>query len=61
MSNLELGLWAFPVMLFLIFIRMPIGLSMLLVGVVGNFLITKSWNPSLSLFKSMTHSTFSSY
>lgn len=61
MSNLELGLWAFPVMLLLIFLRMPIGLSMLLVGVVGNFLITKSWNPSLSLFKSLTHSTFSSY
>ena len=61
MSNIELGLWSFPVLLLLIFIRMPIGLSMLLVGVVGNYLITKSWNPSLALFKTLTFSTFSSY
>lgn len=61
MSNVELGLWSFPVMLALIFLRMPIGLAMLVVGVVGNYLITKSWNPSLSLFKSLTYSTFSSY
>jgi C4-dicarboxylate transporter DctM subunit len=61
MSNVELGLWSFPVMLALIFLRMPIGLAMLVVGVVGNFLITKSWNPSLALFKSLSYSTFSSY
>jgi C4-dicarboxylate transporter DctM subunit len=61
MSNLELGLWSFPVLLLLIFLRMPIGLAMLIVGVVGNYLITKSWNPSLALFKTLTHSTFSSY
>jgi C4-dicarboxylate transporter DctM subunit len=61
MSNVELGIWSFPVLLLLIFLRMPIGLAMLIVGVVGNFLITKSWNPSLSLFKSLTYSTFSSY
>ena len=61
MSNVELGLWSFPVLLGLIFLRMPIGLAMLVVGVVGNFLITKSWNPSLAMFKSLTYSTFSSY
>jgi C4-dicarboxylate transporter DctM subunit len=61
MSNVELGLWSFPVLLLLIFLRMPIGLAMLIVGVVGNYLITKSWNPSLSFFKSLTYSTFSSY
>ncbi len=61
MSNVELGLWAFPVLLALIFLRMPIGLAMLIVGVVGNYLITKSWNPGLALFKSLTYSTFSSY
>jgi C4-dicarboxylate transporter DctM subunit len=61
MSNVELGLWSFPVLLLLIFLRMPIGLAMLLVGVVGNYLITKSWNPTLSMFKSLTYSTFSSY
>jgi C4-dicarboxylate transporter DctM subunit len=61
MSNIELGLWSFPVMLALIFLRMPIGLAMLIVGVVGNYLITKSWNPTLSIFKSLSYSTFSSY
>jgi C4-dicarboxylate transporter, DctM subunit len=61
MSNIELGLWSFPVLLLLIFLRMPIGLAMLIVGVVGNYLITKNWNPTLSLFKSLTYSTFSSY
>lgn len=61
MSNVELGLWSFPMMLALIFLRMPIGLVMLVVGVVGNYLITKSWNPSLALFKSLTYSTFSNY
>jgi len=61
MSNVELGLLSFPVMLLLIFLRMPIGLAMLVVGVVGNFLITKSWNPSLAMFKSLTYSTFSNY
>lgn len=61
MSNIELGLWSFPVLLGLIFLRVPIGLAMLIVGVVGNWLITKSFNPSLAMFKSLTHSTFSSY
>ncbi len=61
MTNVELGMWSFPVLLALIFLRMPIGLAMLIVGVVGNYLITKSWNPSFSLFKSLTYSTFSSY
>jgi C4-dicarboxylate transporter, DctM subunit len=60
-SNVELGLWSFPVLLLLIFLRVPIGLAMLIVGVAGNWLITKSFNPSLAMFKSLTHSTFSSY
>jgi C4-dicarboxylate transporter, DctM subunit len=61
MSNVELGLWSFPVLLLLIFLRMPIGLAMLIVGVVGNFLITKSWNPSLALFKSLTYTSFANH
>ena len=55
MSNIELGLWSFPVLLALIFLRMPIGLSMLIVGVIGSFLITHTWNPGLALFKSLTY------
>lgn len=61
MSNLVLGLLSFPVMLVLIFLRVPIGISMLAVGVFGSFLITGSFNPILAQFKSLTYSTFSSY
>nr|WP_255599864.1 TRAP transporter large permease [Afifella sp. IM 167] len=48
-------------MLLLIFLRMPIGLAMLLVGVVGNVLINGSWIPLLAQLKSLTYETFSSY
>lgn len=61
MSNVELGLWSFPVILLLIFLRIPIGLAMLAVGVGGSYLITGSFNPVMAQFKSLTHSTFSSY
>lgn len=61
MSNIELGLWAFPVLLVLIFLRIPIGLAMLGVGIGGSYLITGSFNPMLNQFKSLTYSTFSSY
>ncbi|MBZ8134019.1 TRAP transporter large permease [Afifella sp. IM 167] len=61
MSNLSLAGWSFVVLLLLIFLRMPIGLAMLLVGVVGNVLINGSWIPLLAQLKSLTYETFSSY
>lgn len=61
MSNLEIGLWSFPVMLALIFLRIPIRLAMLLVGVGGSWMITGSLIPVFSQFKSLTYTTFSSY
>lgn len=61
MSNLTLGLLSFPVMLLLIFVRVPIGVAMLSVGVFGSFLITGSFNPMLAQFKNLTFSVFSSY
>jgi C4-dicarboxylate transporter, DctM subunit len=61
LSNLELGLLAFPVLLGLIFLRAPIGLAMLVVGVAGMWLVTGSPNTVLSKFKTETFSTFSSY
>lgn len=61
MSNLTLGLLSFPVMLALIFLRVPIGVAMLSVGVFGSFLITGSFGPMLAQFKSLTYSVFSSY
>jgi tripartite ATP-independent transporter DctM subunit len=61
LSNIELGLWSFPVLLGMIFLRVPIGLAMLIVGVVGSWFITGSWNPVFAQFKNLTHSTFASY
>lgn len=61
MSDLEIGLWSFPALLVLIFLRIPIGLSMLITGFVGAFLIGDSWVPILSKLKNETYSTFSNY
>ena len=61
MSNLEIGLASFPALLLLIFIRVPIGLAMFLVGLVGLYLVTGSFNLPLARLKSETFSTFSSY
>lgn len=61
MSSVELGLLAFPVLLGLIFLRAPIGLAMLIVGVFGMWMVTGSPNIVLSKFKTETFSTFSSH
>ncbi|WP_343117319.1 TRAP transporter large permease [Ostreiculturibacter nitratireducens] len=61
MSNLELGLWSFPVLLLMIFLRAPIGLAMLLCGMVGLTYATGGTNMVLSKLKSEAYSTFSSY
>ncbi len=61
MSNIELALWSFPLLLLLIFIRIPIGLSMLMCGLAGAWVVYGSYAPILSQMKQMTYSTFSSY
>jgi C4-dicarboxylate transporter DctM subunit len=61
LSNLEIGIWSFPILLVLIFFRLPIGLAMLLCGMVGTWLVTGSWNPILAKLKAETYSTFSSH
>lgn len=61
MSALEIGLLSFPALMLLIFIRIPIGLSMFLVGLVGLSVVTGSTNIALARLKSETYSTFSSY
>ena len=35
MSNIEIGLWSFPVLMLAIFLRVPIGLAMFLAGFLG--------------------------
>ncbi len=61
MTSLELGAWSFPILLGMIFLRIPIGLSMLLVGFFGTWLVTGSWVPILAQMKSLTYDTFSNY
>ena len=61
MSAVEIGLWSFPVLLLIIFLRAPIGLAMLLCGIGGMWLVTGSPNIVLAKLKTETYSTFSSY
>ena len=61
MSMLELGIWSFPVLLALIFLRAPIGLAMMLGGIGGLWLALGSPDVVLARLKSETYSTFSSY
>ena len=61
MSNFELALLSFPVMLGLIFLRVPIAAAMGLTGFVGTWIVLGRPDPVLNQLKSMTYDTFSSY
>ena len=61
MSDLAIGLWSFPALLGLIFLRVPIGLAMFLAGLVGLALVGGGFDMGLARLKSETFTTFSSY
>ncbi|WP_417672238.1 TRAP transporter large permease [Roseibium sp.] len=61
MSRLEIGLWSFPVLLLLIFLRIPIGLAMFIVGLGGSYVLNGTTLMTLAQLKHMTYGTFSSY
>ena len=61
MTNLEIGIASFPALLVLIFLRVPIGLAMFLVGSVGLFLVTGNTNMTLMRLRSAAYSTFANY
>ncbi|MCR8723866.1 TRAP transporter large permease [Frigidibacter sp. ROC022] len=61
MSNFEIGLWSFPVLLLLVFLRIPIALAMFGVGMGGMVLVHGTTLPVLSQLKSLTYGTFASY
>jgi len=61
LSNFELGVYSLPVLLLLLFLRMPIGLAMLVVGLGGTAIVTDGWTVVLSKLKTETYFTFSSY
>ena len=61
MSNFELALWSFPVLLGLVFIRMPIALAMIGVGVAGSWMVIGTPMMTLNQLKTLTYGTFSNY
>ncbi len=60
MSNLDLSLLAFAVMLGAIFLRIPIGVSMAITGFAGTWILRGTPAPVLAQLKSLTYETFSS-
>ncbi len=61
MTPIELGFWSFPVLLALIFLRAPIGLAMMLVGLGGWYLVTGGTMTFMAKLKTESFTTFSSY
>ncbi|MDA7426023.1 TRAP transporter large permease [Thalassococcus lentus] len=61
MSNLEIGIYSFPVLLGLIFMRVPIGLAMFSVGFGGLWVVMGKPNLPLAQLKDVAYTTFSNY
>jgi tripartite ATP-independent transporter DctM subunit len=61
MSSVEIGLWSFPVLILLIFLRVPIGAAMLGTGVIGTFLVLGKWTPILAQMKALAWNTNANY
>jgi tripartite ATP-independent transporter DctM subunit len=61
LSALELGILSFPVLLTLIFLRMPIGLAMFLVGFFGFWMVTGSPVNAMNRLRAAAYSSFSNY
>ncbi|HUG24809.1 TRAP transporter large permease [Piscinibacter sp.] len=61
MDALQLAAWSFPVLLLLIFLRVPIGLSMLVIGLVGSWQVFGSTAPLLNQLKTLAYGQFSTH
>ena len=61
MEPLTLAAWSFPVLLALIFLRVPIGVSMLVLGLAGSVMVYGSAAPLLNQMKTLAYGTFSSH
>ena len=61
MDPIWLATASFPVLLILIFLRVPIGLSMLVVGLFGSWQVYGSAAPLLNQMKNLAYSQFSSH
>ncbi|MGB7318647.1 MAG: TRAP transporter large permease [Planktotalea sp.] len=61
MSNIDLALWSFPVLLVIVFLRAPIALAMIAIGVGGTYLVIGNPMMTLNQLKTLTYGTFSNY
>jgi len=61
LSDLTIGLLSFPALLLMIFLRVPIGLSMFVAGFVGLVMVTGDMSLPVARLKAETYTTFSSY
>jgi tripartite ATP-independent transporter DctM subunit len=61
MEPIWLATASFPVLLILIFLRVPIGLSMLVVGLLGSWQVYGSAAPLLNQMKNLAYGQFSSH
>lgn len=61
MSDLQLALFSFPILLLLIFLRVPIALAMIATGFTGTWLVIGTPLVPLNQLKTLTYGTFSNY
>lgn len=61
MEPLWMAIWSLPALLVLIFLRVPIGLAMLVLGLLGSWAVYGSAAPLLNQMKSLAYSQFSSH
>ena len=61
MTDIPLGIGSFPVLLLLIFLRVPIGLAMLVTGLIGMILVTGDTAVAFGRLRHESFSTFSNY
>ena len=61
MTDIALGIASFPVLLLLIFLRVPIGLAMLVTGLIGMVWVTGDTAVAFGRLRHESFSTFSNY
>jgi len=61
LSNIEIGLWSFPLLMLAIFLRVPIGLAMFLAGFLGLGVVNDGFTIALAKLKTEPYTTFASY
>jgi tripartite ATP-independent transporter DctM subunit len=61
LTNLEIGIYSFPALLVMIFLRVPIGLAMFIAGFAGLYFVNGSANMAMARLKTEAYTTFSNY